>query len=73
MMLELYTIHLPIYREVFTEVWQSPNQLLRAVLADVKVPEYLAGCKALGLVNKIVTGPLWRVMESQDATIIRHE
>ena len=60
----------PFIEKFFTEVWQTPNQLLRAVLADVKVPEYLAGCKALGLVNKIVTGPLWRVMESQDATIL---
>ena len=60
----------PFIEKFFTEVWQTPNQLLRAVLADVKVPEYLAGCKALGLVNKIVTGPLWRVVESQDATIL---
>ena len=39
-------------------------------MADVTVPEYIPGCKALGLVNKIVTGPLWHVMESQDATIL---
>ena len=49
---------------------QTPNQLLRAVLADVKVLEYIAGCKSLGLVNKIVTGPLWRVLESQDISIL---
>jgi len=48
---------------------QTPNQLLRAVLADVKVLEYIAECKALGLVNKIVTGPLWRVLESQDISL----
>lgn len=36
----------------------------------MQVPEFLAGCKALGLVNKIVTGPLWRVIESKDASIL---
>ena len=60
----------PFIEKFFTEVWQTPNQLLRAVLAGVKVPEYQAGCKALGLVNKIVTGLLWCVMESKDATIL---
>ena len=59
-----------LIEKFFTEVWQTSNQLLRAVLSDVKVPEYLAGCKALGLVNKMVTGPLWRVLESQDISIL---
>ena len=27
-------------------------------------------CKALGLINKIVTGPLWRVIESKDISIL---
>ena len=56
-----------IYDQVkafFGDVWQTPNQLLRAVNEDIQVPEYAAGCKALGLVNKIITGPLWRVLES---------
>ena len=59
-----------LIKKFFTEVWQTPNQLLRAVLADVQVLEYVAGCKALGLVNKIVTGPLWRVLECQETTIL---
>ena len=40
------------------------NQLLKAVEADSKVHEYWAVCRALGLVNKIVTGPFWRLLES---------
>ena len=51
-------------------MWQTPNQLLRAVFSDIQVPEYLAGCKALGLVNKVVTGPLWRILESPDISIL---
>ena len=34
------------------------------------MPEFVAGCKALGLVNKIITGPLWRVVESKDLSIV---
>ena len=43
----------------FRNIWQTPNQLLRAVFQDICVPEYVAGCRALGLINKVVTGPLW--------------
>ena len=54
----------------FREVWQTPNQLLRAVFSDIQVPEHLAGCRALGLVNKVVTGPLWRILETADISIL---
>ena len=36
----------------------------------MQVPEFIASCKALGLVNKIITGPLWRVIESKDVSIL---
>ena len=39
-------------------------------MTDIETPEYLAGCKALGLVNKVITAPLWRVMESRDTSIL---
>ena len=58
-----------LVKAIFKDVWQTPNQLLRVVNQDIEVPEYVAGCKALGLVNKIVTGPLWRVLES-DVSIL---
>ena len=54
----------------FSEVWQTPNQLLKAVYSDIQVPEHVAGCHALGLINKIITGPLWRVLESPDVSIL---
>ena len=56
-------------KSFFQNVWQTPNQLLRAVYSDIQVPEYLAGCRALGLINKIVTGTLWRLLESSDISI----
>ena len=71
MMLVLCTYHIsPLIETFFTEVWQTPNQLLRAVLSDVKVPEYQVGCKALGLINKMITDPLLHVLESQDISIL---
>ena len=54
----------------FKNVWQTPNQLPKAVSADLAVPEHLAGCKALGIINKGITGPLWRVLEDKDISIL---
>jgi len=36
----------------------------------VQVQELVAGCRALGIINKIITGPLWRVLESPDVNIL---
>ena len=60
----------PLVQKFFKEVWQTPNQLLKAVSADLSIHEYVAGCKALGIVNKVITGPLWRVLECKDITIL---
>ena len=38
--------------------------------ADLSVHEYIAGCKALEIINKIVTGPLWRVLECKKIAIL---
>ena len=53
--------HLSRYLE---EMHPSRNQLLQAVLRDLKTPHHLIGCRALGLVSKCITGPLWRLLES---------
>ena len=42
----------------------TPNRLLKAVLDDASCKLYIAGCKALGLIDKHITGPLWRILES---------
>ena len=59
-----------LVKKYFIDIWQTPNQLLRAVLADIHVKEYVAGCKTLGLINKTITGPLWRVLECNDVSIL---
>ena len=53
----LYSFLLDFFIKVETE-----NKLLGAVSNDLKVNAYKAGCKALGLIDKLVTGPLWRAM-----------
>ena len=34
-------------------------------------PELIAGCKALGLIDKLVTGPLWRILEDSTISIVK--
>ena len=33
----------PLIKSFFTQVWPTPNQLLKAIMTDIEVPEYLAG------------------------------
>ena len=54
----------PYIIEFLTKQLGAPNRLLQAVLADAKENLYYAGCKALGLMNKFVTSPLWQILES---------
>lgn len=48
----------------------NANRLLQCVLADIRNPMYIAGCRALGLVDKMVTGPLWRKMQESTCSIL---
>ena len=47
----------------FFEIVKDKNKLLKAVYSDLQIKSYLCGCRALGLINKFVTGPLWRSLE----------
>ena len=46
------------------------NRLLQAVLADLRNPVYIAGCRALGLIDKVVTGPLWRKLRESSVSVL---
>ncbi len=48
----------------FTDYHEPGNRLKQAVFADIKNPLLQAGVKVLGLISKLVTGPLWRLLES---------
>ena len=47
------------------------NQLLQAILVDLKNPVYMAGCRALGLIDKVVTGPLWRKLKDPSISVLK--
>lgn len=60
-------------KEFFASGLSTDNKLLKAVEADSKVSEFWAGCRALGLVSKFVTGPLWRLLESKTPILAMNE
>ena len=47
------------------------NRLLQAVLCDLKVSHYVSGVRALGIIDKVVTGPFWRYLESSSVSILK--
>ena len=50
----------------FVKSWPDPNNLLKAVNEDCSHELFLAEIRALGIINKIITGPLWRLIEKAD-------
>ena len=46
----------------FLESWPNPNNLLKAVQEDLGSEVHLAELRALGIIDKLITGPFWRVV-----------
>ncbi len=46
------------------------NRLLQSVLKDLKSPFLIAACKALGIMDKLVTGPFWRYLQTSSVSIL---
>ena len=46
------------------------NRLLESVLRDLKTPHLIAGCQALGILDKIVTGPFWRHLQTSTISVL---
>ncbi|CAC5388732.1 unnamed protein product [Mytilus coruscus] len=47
----------------FAEEHKTDNRLFTAVNADLCILSFQAGASSLGIVSKMVTGPMWRFME----------
>lgn len=45
------------------EKHDATNRILSTILCDVQVPLFIAGCRVLGLISKLITTPLWRLIE----------
>ena len=56
----LYDKLLDFFRRI-----ERNNKLLDAVYWDLEVLAYRAGCRALGLIEKLVTGPLWKILATE--------
>ena len=41
------------------------NKLLDAVYWDIEILSFKIGCRALGLIEKLITEPLWKIMPSE--------
>ena len=48
----------------------AENRLLKSILFDLRTSEYLAGVKALCLISKFITCPLWSVLEDENVSIV---
>ena len=46
------------------------NRLLQAVLSDLQVSHFVAGARALGIIDKVITGPFWRHLESSTVSVL---
>ena len=55
----------------YDKVLGTPNRLHIAVRADLANQLHIVGCRALGIIDKLITGPLWRVLASADVSIAR--
>ena len=46
------------------------NRLLQSVRSDLTNPCYIVGCRGLGLIDKIITGPLWRKLQESSLSVL---
>ena len=49
----------------FFDLIDKGNKLRTAIYYDLNVLQYKIGFRALLLIHKLVTGPLWRKLESE--------
>ena len=58
-------------QEFYRKAFGTPNRLHVAVFADICTGGFIAACRALGMIGKLVTGPLWRELECPDTSIAK--
>lgn len=57
----------------YTRLAQNENRLVQAVHADLNVTQFIAGCRALGLISKQVTEPFWRVLSKKEHVLAMND
>ena len=48
----------------------TEDRLLTTILSQITDNHILSGCRALRLINKVLTGPLWRAVAREDINIL---
>ena len=49
----------------FLNQWISPNELLKSIEYDINEKIYIAEVRALGIIDKLITAPMWCLFESE--------
>lgn len=48
----------------FLSSWSDPHDLLKSVSFDIGEKAYMSSIRALGIIDKLVTGHFWKLIES---------
>ena len=67
----VYYLHDHMIKFIESVHGTQANLLLQAVLSDLKDPSNIVGCRALGLIDKVVTGPLWRKLMESSVSVLQ--
>ncbi|XP_065669266.1 uncharacterized protein LOC136088717 [Hydra vulgaris] len=54
----------------FLNAWPNPNNLLKAIKEDITNLVFIVEVRALGIIDKLLTGPMWRIIESLDSILL---
>ncbi|XP_055956022.1 uncharacterized protein LOC130012338, partial [Patella vulgata] len=46
------------------------NRLTQSIFLDIKIPLFHIECQALGLIDKLITAPLWRILENENDSVL---
>lgn len=65
--------HKPNFDQFFFSIHGTPNRLLRAVHEDLGDVVHLAGCRTLGIIDMLITGPFWCMLENDEPYISLNE
>ena len=57
-------------KRYLAETISTKNRLHTTILSQIADNHILSGCRALGLINKLLTGPLWRALVREDVNIL---
>ncbi|VDI77284.1 Hypothetical predicted protein [Mytilus galloprovincialis] len=49
--------------------YPEPNGLLKSVLFDIKAKVFIAGARAMGMLDKLVTAPFWKILEQEGSIL----